>query len=480
MFARHTQVRMRGSTVLQGFKDWASKLHPQLPLTQRESNRLLTALTTSFRSHLDKAHPRVAEEPPKLKDSVNGQVPRPSNHAMHSSAAFADKHLSSVLTDLAGPPRRKPTANVSKEDQDFANAQVELQKSPAKDPVQLLEDYEKHGNASVAIARLCLEKCEKTLEGLAEDKRTDQIQKTQAGRRVLLWLWETGRYKQPEFVDDKVFIDKLVPFLLREGWESYLWEWIELDQILAEGNNEYSGVKKMYHRYRWKGRLLRAMVVHRLEDPGRADQNADKALDTFFKAADLKISSKEPCLRFLPLGHAGPALARALRIDMEWNLRTDPARYDRFIQCVTLFNEKGNILGMRTAAELRLNHPTKPDGRPMYEFIQQLFNNSSPTWKKVGDLFRCPRSEGQGLSWYHQMTQTLAFLRRQGLDTEAEWIKGRVLETFSFATAKYLEKDAQRWQAVYDERDSFKAAAKKSSDEATPERVSFPTFSGVV
>ncbi|RMZ08697.1 hypothetical protein D0864_01674 [Hortaea werneckii] len=385
---------MRGSTVLQGFKDWASKFHPQLPLTQRESNRLLTALTTSFRSHLDKAHPRAAEEPSKLKDSGNGQVPRTSSHAIHSSAAFADKHLSSVLTDLAGPSRRKPTTTVSKEDQDFANAQMELQKNPAKDPIQLLEDYENLGNASVAIARLCLEHYEKSLEGLPEDKRTDQIRQTQAGRRVLLWLWQTERYKQPQFVDDKVFIEKFVPFLLKEGWESYLWEWIELDQILAEGNNEYSGVKKMYHRYRWKGRLLRAMVAHRLEDPGRVHRNADKALDVFLKAADLKTSSQETCLRFLPLAHAGQALARALRIDMEWNLRTDPARYDRFIQCLTLFIEKGSVPVVRAAAELRLHHPTKPDGLPMYDFFQQLFNNSSPAWKQVAGRVRSSNGKG--------------------------------------------------------------------------------------
>ncbi|KAI6839800.1 hypothetical protein KC340_g6488 [Hortaea werneckii] len=471
---------MRGSTVLQGFKDWASKFHPQLPLTQRESNRLLTALTTSFRSHLDKAHPRAAEELSNSKDSGNGQVPRTSSHAMHSSAAFADKHLSSVLTDLAGPPRRKPTANVSKADQAFANAQVELQKNPMKDPVQLLEDYEKDGSASVAIARLCLEHCEKSLEGLAQDQKAHQIQQTQAGRRVLLWLWETERYKQPEFVDDKVFIDKLVPFLLKEGWESYLWEWIELDQILAEGNNEYSGVKKMYHRYRWKGRLLRAMVAHRLEDPGRADQNADKALDTFFKAADLKVSSKEPCLRFLPLGHAGSALSRALRIDQEWNIRTDPVRYDQFIDCVKLYNDHSHTHGMRTAAELRLHHPTKPDGRPMYDFLQRIFKDSSPVWKRYADNLGNSVSENRGLNWYVAMTSTIAFLRRQGLDAEAEWIKKRVLEIFPVRSASYLEKDLQKWREVFEERDSSKAAAKKSSDEATPERIPFPTFSSAV
>ncbi|KAI6900575.1 hypothetical protein KC318_g9801 [Hortaea werneckii] len=477
---------MRGSTVLQGFKDWASKFHPQLPLTQRESDRLLTALTTSFRSHLDKAHPRAAEEPSKLRDSGNGQVPRTSNHAMHSSAAFADKHLSSVLTDLAGPPRRKPTANVSIADQYFANAQVELQKSPAKDPVQLLEDYEKDGNASVAIARLCLEQCEKSLEGLAQNQKAHQIQQTQAGRRVLLWLWETERYKQPEFVDDKVFIDKLVPFLLKEGWESYLWQWIELDQILAEGNNVYSGVKKMYHRYRWKGRLLRAMVVHKLYDPGRADQSADKALDTFFKAADLKLSSEEPCLHFLPLGHAGSALARALMIGTDWNLRTDPVRFNRFADCVKLFNEKGSPFGVRNTAELWLQHPTNPDGRPMYEFFQQLFSNDSPVWKNMVDHVRKPKTREIGLSWYHQMVQTIALLRRQRLELEAEWIKDRVLETFPlletfpFESAKYLEKDARRWQGVYEERDGFKAAPKTPSDGATPERISFPTFGGAV
>jgi len=480
MFARHTQVRMRGSTVLQGFKDWASKFHPQLPLTQRESNRLLTALTTSFRIHLDKAHPRAAEEPSKLKDSGNGQVLRTSNHAIHSSAAFADKHLSSVLTDLAGPPRRNSTATVSKADQDFANAQIELQNNPAKDPVQLLEDYEKRGNASVAIARLCLEQYVKSLEGLAQDRKAHRIQQTQAGRRVLLWLWETGRYKQPEFVDDKVFIDKLVPFLLKEGWESYLWEWIELDQILAEGNNEYSGVKKMYHRYRWKGRLLRAMVAHRLEDPGRVHRNADKALDTFFKAADLKMSSKEPGLRFLPLGHAGSALSRALRIDQEWNIRTDPVRYDRFVDCVKLFNDTSELHVTRVAAILRLHHPTSPDGRPMYDFYQRVFHDCSPGWKKYGDNLRNTAAEERDPSWHLLMTQTMALLRWQGLDLEAERIKAHLIEIFPVQSAKYLEKNLQKWQRMYHGRNNFRAAAKTPSDDATIESIASPIFGGAV
>ncbi|KAK0914478.1 hypothetical protein LTR57_013921 [Friedmanniomyces endolithicus] len=127
---------MKGSTVLRSWKDWASKLHPQLPLSPKESHRLLTALTGSFRRHLDEVHPTTAPDSKLKLGAVS--VLTTSPHAIHSSAISADKHLASVLTN---PLLNKRRPNVSTPDQDLANAKAELLMNPAKIPVEVLEEY---------------------------------------------------------------------------------------------------------------------------------------------------------------------------------------------------------------------------------------------------------------------------------------------------------------------------------------------------
>ena len=200
---------MKGSAVLQGLKAWASKLHPQLPLSQKESHRLLTALTGSFRQHLDEVHPPKATEH-GTQTLGHGGVSKTSTHAMHSSAILADKHLASVLMN----PLLAKNTGVKKADQDFANAQLELQKNPAKDPISLLEEYHDRGAATVPIARLCLEVFQNSLNGLSDELTIKAIKVTEPGKRVLLWLWKSEQHKHVAFVDDLVFLRLLVPLLM--------------------------------------------------------------------------------------------------------------------------------------------------------------------------------------------------------------------------------------------------------------------------
>ncbi len=233
MLALATNTKsMKGSTVFRSWKDYlASKLHPQLPLSPRESNRLLTALTGSFRRHLDEVHPTTAPDSKPKLGSVS--VLTTSPHAIHSSAISADKHLASVLTN---PLLNKRRPDVSTPDENLANAKAELLMNPAKIPVEVLEEYNAKGAATVSIAQLCLRKFEDSLVGLSIDKQREVVAEAEPGRRTLLWIWRSGLYQTETFRQSGSFMHLLTFALMREGLDKYLWEWLCLDMgyVFAE------------------------------------------------------------------------------------------------------------------------------------------------------------------------------------------------------------------------------------------------------
>ena len=76
----------------------AAKIHPQLPLSPRESQQLLNLLTTSFRAHLDRAHPQP--ETPQDSHAGNRSGRRNSSPArVASSYVLATRHMDSILTN---------------------------------------------------------------------------------------------------------------------------------------------------------------------------------------------------------------------------------------------------------------------------------------------------------------------------------------------------------------------------------------------
>jgi hypothetical protein len=103
---------MRVTAIAQGINRWLDSLHRQVPLTGRESQHLLNALTGSFRKQLDEAHPTKAQD--ELNPASQGTLrnglaslkipdssPKTANGPTHAASAVesADRHLASVLTN---------------------------------------------------------------------------------------------------------------------------------------------------------------------------------------------------------------------------------------------------------------------------------------------------------------------------------------------------------------------------------------------
>ena len=171
----------------------ASRLHAPLPLTPRESERLLRAVQDSFRQHL--------EAPPPPLPLLSGGAPFASPNA----------HLGAVL-------RMAPFLPSAAE----ARAQREARvRRFLVDPVAVFEEHVALGTASIDLARSCLARhndlCRKGGRPAA------------GGSRVLMGLVHTGLLERPRHVlaadSDTALGYHAVVALVHEGRQDLVANW---------------------------------------------------------------------------------------------------------------------------------------------------------------------------------------------------------------------------------------------------------------
>lgn len=193
----------------------ASKLHPQLPLSPRESQQLLTLLTTSFRAHLDREHPLPEHRRAQKPVGSSGQR-SPSLTRIPSSHASATRHIDSILTNPLFAV--KPTRRVSEP------AAVDV----LRDPVGWFVDQIATGAATLPRAGMCLE----LLDVASESSSRLYSGKTTASV-FAEWLRSSGLELSREFVHQlssksstqSKSMDKLVTLMFAEGGASAPWRW---------------------------------------------------------------------------------------------------------------------------------------------------------------------------------------------------------------------------------------------------------------
>lgn len=466
--------------MVQGLKSLASKLHPQLPLSPKESQRLLTALTSSFRQHLDRAYPQqlaTQESRPRLEDGVTSKIG--TQHLHGSSVDLADRHLASVLTN---PLLTKPDG-MQKPKLDYATAKIELYRNPGKDPISLLEEYHEKGAATIAIAVLCLETSKQSLNNMPSDKRHKAVVETLAGKRTLLWLWNSKLHDTDAFVDDPRLSELMVPAVIEEGFEEILWEWLQMDIKLGSQNRPKPAVDVPYrdrtdhYGYRWKGRLLHSIITaHLARGP---NYSANSALDAYFRACDIRQSGpqRNNGSTTIPLAQANIALFRAFvylgsKSGKSWQqrlLNTDVARYDRFIDSLVLSTGGFNSTWRR--AMLWLDHPTRPNAVPMLEVFEKMFVPNPPqSVQSVLKYFEAPKEEKREFI-YKSMVDTAARLQERGLTTKADWVNSHTLRLFPDFARHHEKNWGQAKQRV------LKSKVQSSeTGSAAPEPVPFPSF----
>ncbi|KAF2033705.1 hypothetical protein EK21DRAFT_108833 [Setomelanomma holmii] len=201
----------------------ASKLHPQLPLTPRESQQLLTLLTTSFRAHLDREHPLPMSARVQNPAGSNGQHQASVIQAPPSAYASTTRHIDSILTNplFAVKPARRASET----------AAVDV----LRDPMRWFVGQIASGSADLPKVAMCLELLELapyTASGPQNGKSPALV--------FSEWLRNCGSDKSREFVElrsakggfDGKSLDRLIALLFAEEQTAAPWRWFIRSQEL--------------------------------------------------------------------------------------------------------------------------------------------------------------------------------------------------------------------------------------------------------
>jgi hypothetical protein len=325
----------------------ASKLHPQLPLTPRESQQLLQLLTTSFRTHLDREHPI---SPPENRSRTTSHVA--TTERVASSHSLAAQHLDSILTNplFARKPQRRGSDS----------AAVDI----IKDPLSWFLDQVAIGTADLSKAALCLQLLRMDLDRGRKWSKTAREHKPAS--LIAEWLQTSRLDTSKEFLEKlnlptttgRSSISALIPMLLSEGNPAPLWRWFtrRTETRVEETGIDVSQIQS------FRTQLLSDMTA------AARTKSLDSAFVVFLRANDMVLKG-DFGLRPMVLQPAGARLANVIiqqpHIASSANCSSD--LYDSFLLSTSNWL---NQWSRAVQAMLYLHHPTKPTAQPGLAFIE--------------------------------------------------------------------------------------------------------------
>ncbi|KAI9786645.1 MAG: hypothetical protein M1839_006196 [Geoglossum umbratile] len=381
---------MRPSALL-SLRSLVSKIHPRLPLDQRESQQLLSLLTSSFRHHLNSEYPlfRTDEIQDQFTDKPGrngargrarqGAAARSGSEKLMSSAA-AQHHFGSILTSPLFTKRRR-SSSPRRPGDGARKCSLEDVRRIVNDPMGMFEENVALGAATVDMATFCLTTHMKEILGSSILPVREGMRESGAGTKVLKWMWSSGLSASNDFLADERFVSALVPFLVVEGHSDVAWFWMKRSVAANKNPNVVSTPAYLQHSAtREKRGLLLKLVEAELNYGG----GIDTAIGVLQRAAD----GAEAILALDVPGHGSPKMvtgaARAflapagkllyshcMRLLSTSNL--SPAALDTFLTVIPKFSPIPELY----QAWLRMYHPSDPSAHPAVRLLRSASRASS-------------------------------------------------------------------------------------------------------
>jgi len=328
---------------LGSLKSFFPPITQPLPLNASESQRLLNALTTSFRARLDEEHGFSDALParPAVRYLPSAADPAPPLTA-HKAAAHGrptDQHLQSILNNPL-----------------FKQNETTI---PAMQPNEVFERAVAKGLMTVTRARGFLLTVLTRINKSSEISVSSAMRDSGAGLLVVQWLRASGQERQLSFADDPAFMNILVQFMVAEGLEELALEWF---RMLVERHRGVTDIKSSAPM------VLRSLVLSKAKSTG----HASGAYDIICKAED--YVKEDPLL----LQCLVPAWLRTARGTTKNGVHTpNPASamsFERFADLGNRLPQRHLYLKM-DRAHLDLYHPTNPSPTRALAFLR-----GDPVW----------------------------------------------------------------------------------------------------
>jgi hypothetical protein len=338
------------SPAARAFSILASKIHPQLPLTPRESQQLLSLLTSSFRRHLDREHPRFAAGDHyalpirRARSSKQRAVADASCHST-SSHTPTNRLLESILGNplLAHKPSR----------QEKGGSVLGIQ-GIASNPSQWFKDRVADGSSTLHTAYLYAETMRKM-------PTSDASGSQKPGTEIIRWLWASGIEKTPSFLGHYRIHASLAALLIRERNERPLWRWLEPSFLQALKDADVSA----QDAFRFQVRLSKAIVLHKLNGHG----GLQDAMVAHLHACSFSHPRQDMSapVRHQTYFSAGVSILNHIAADSNIS-NVSPPLYSEFLERITEWCHKPECF----RAMLHLHHPLEPSLDPALQYIRLL------------------------------------------------------------------------------------------------------------
>ncbi|KAF2852218.1 hypothetical protein T440DRAFT_466930 [Plenodomus tracheiphilus IPT5] len=323
----------------------SSRIHPQLPLSPRESQQLLNLLTTSFRAHLDREHPLPAAE----DNATTTRTPARNRNApatpAASSYASTTRHLDSILTSplFAVKPRRRGSES----------AAVDI----IKDPMAWFVNEIAAGAATLPKAAMCLEMLQSSTSNFSQILTLDKSPAT----IFSAWLQNSGLETSRQFVEMSLartnatpFLQRLMTLLVAEGDIAGPWRWFIRS---SEHRTKETGLNAE------KIAIFRRCVLWELAHR-QANTSLNRGIATFMQACrfseNVEIDASYALLR-----PAGGRLVKLITSNKTESL--DPELYQQFLQSTHRWTGTWNPA---VQSMLWLHHPTESSALPGIRYIK--------------------------------------------------------------------------------------------------------------
>lgn len=337
---------MQTGTALRALGRIFPALHQPLPLSKRETQRLIDAMKTSFREQLDQEYSRS----------------RP-----------ADRHLSAILKNplfTLGETSRPPEGSPH---------------PPWDSHKAVFEKAVGRGLMTIPRAHGFLKLVDFEVRTWSPQALLDGVAPTGAGRLVLQWLRSSGQERDLSFLADRPFSRQLVRAMAADNLDGVVWEWVE--RLAKEGHasgQENQTIESLSLLLQW------------IVEAKYQGIELDEAFSVFLKG---EAMVKENSLALATLKRAWIGLAWQTTVEA-W--KHAKPRADLFQPFAEVGTKLPANLWMR--AYIDLNHPTKPSPQLAVGFVLDEDN-----WKRVAESQIRRFMYGVtslGIDTFHHLAQT--------------------------------------------------------------------------